>query len=247
MALGFAQKTYKCIEEDWMGPENVATSAADGVSWFYTSDAGTAPAITATAAGNILRTTQSASAGNMQEVCFKDLAFTVQNGELMLETRIRTSLIASLAINVGFNDDVLEASNTLPAELSGTTWTTNAATFAGVAYDTDATNHDFHVMWVNGDTDSTEAIADLRMSGMAPVIDQWFGVNVRLTDRGAGRGARMTVEMVEESTGKHFKKSFDTNVARDTALTVYIGTESRGTGAPVWDVDYIYVRQSRGA
>ncbi len=247
MALGFTQKTYKGIEEDWTGAENLATSAADGVRWFISSDAGTAPAITATADGNICRGTGALTAADLQEVCFKDLAFSAQNGELLLETRLRLDVITTVAFNIGFNDDVLDASNTLPAELSGTTWTSNAATFVGVVFDTDATNDNVHVFWVNGDSDTTEAIADLRMTGMAPVANQWLGVSVRLTDRGSGLSPRLTVEVVEESTGKHIKKSFNTNLTRTTMLTPYFGMESRGTIAHQWDLDYIQVRASRGA
>ena len=247
MATGLVGKAYKEIFEDW-STENIATSAADGVRWLATSDAGnTAFAITADAAGPIAQAATDTTDDDMCEIAHSLLAWSVQNGDLLLETRVRVAVggVDDIAFTVGFNDDALEDSNTLPVELATATFTSNATTFIGVVYDIDATNDDVHAFWVDDDADTTEALADLRFTGMAPVADKWFGVQVHLVDRGSGKGPQATITVVEESTGKQAAKTFNTTVDRDALLTPHIAFENRAAVAHTFDIDYILVRQSR--
>lgn len=248
MAEGLVGRGYKELYEDWTGADNISTAVADGILWLNTSDGGnTAFAIVADVQGPICQGATDATDDDMMEIGYHLLTWSVQNGELYMETRVKCSVgaVSSCALNIGFNDDVLEDSNTLPMELSTTTFTSNAATWVGVVYDPDATNDDFHVMWVDDDNDSTTAIANLRMVGVAPVLDEWFGVAIRLTDAGSGNGAILEVTVVEESTGKVAQKRYASTIDRDALLTPHIAFENHGGVAHTVEIDYILVRQSR--
>lgn len=245
---GLNQKHYKSVYEDWMRGENIATSVADGVAWLTTADSGgTAGIIVADADGPVAEVALDTTDNDMGELAYHLVTFSAQNGRLEGEWRVKLSAgtVALAAINVGFNDDALEDSNTLPVELATTTFTSNAATFIGVVFDGDATNDDFHCFWVDDDTDTSEVIADLRMVGLAPVADEWFGVRIVLNDRGSGKGVRAEFTVCEESTGKMIQKVFNTNVDRDVLLTPGVWLENRGTEAHSFQCDYIEVNQSR--
>ena len=243
---GLLSRGFRELREDW-NADNINTSAANGVAWLVSSDSSdTAFVRTASAAGIIVTATTAATDDNMCEIGHDTLAWSVQNGALYMEGRCRLDVITNVAFNIGFNDDQLDDSNTLPMELSGTTWTSNAASWIGFVFDTDATNDDVHVMWVDDDNDSGEAVADLRMSGLAPVANEWFSWSILLTDRGSGNGVRAEFNIVEESTGKRMQKAFNTTLDRDVLLTPHIAVENRSATAHVFDIDAgLYVKASR--
>ena len=249
MATGLVNKAYREIDEQWTGATNIGTSATTaGVAWMNSSDAGnTAFAITDTADGPIARGATDATDDDMCEISHRALAWSVQNGDLLMRTRVRVSsgTIASIALTVGFNDDQLEDSNTLPVELATTTFTSNASTFIGVVYDADATNQDFHAFWVDDDADTTQAIGNLRFTGIAPVANKWFGVEVLLSDAGSGNGVEAVITVSEESTGAQAEKRFHATVDRDALLVPHIAFENRAGSAHQVDIDNIYVRMSR--
>lgn len=245
---GINERAYKEIYEDWTGPTNIGTSATTaGVTWMNSSDGGnTAFVITDDAEGPVAQGATDGTDDDMCELAHRALSWSVQNGQLTMETRVRVTVgaVASVALSVGFNDDQLEDSNTLPAELATATWTSNAASFVGVVFDPDATNANFHAFWVDDDNDSTEALADLRMVGLAPVLDKWFGVKIVLNDRGSGKGARAEFTVCEESTGRTVQKVFTTNLDRDVLLAPHIAFENRAGVAHTVQIDYIHVMQS---
>lgn len=248
--LGFVGRAYKERFEDWTGPENIATSVADGVGWLSTADTGgTVFIVVADAQGPIAQGALDGDDNDMMELAHHMVTWSAQHGELYGEWRVKVSVgaIADVALNVGFNDDALEDSNTLPVELSTTTFTSNAASFVGVVFDADATNDDFHAFAVDDDADISKAIADLRFSGIAPVLDEWFGVAIRITDAGSGNRAIVEINVCEESTGRYAQKRFTDVIDRDVLLTPYFGVENRAGTAHTAEVDYIYVRQSRSA
>lgn len=250
MANGLVGNAYKEIFEDWTGADNISTAVADGIRWLNTSDGGnTAFAIVAHNDGPVCQAATDATDNDMCELGYHLLTWSVQNGQLMMETRVRVSVggVDDIAINVGFNDDVLEDSNTLPVELATATWTTNASSWAGIVYDADATNQDVHFMSVDDDNDLSTAIATLRFNGIAPVDNEWFGVNIQLNDAGSGNPAIATVTVVEESTGRSATKQFTTNLDRDVLLTPHIAFENRAGVAHTFEIDYIRVRQSRAS
>jgi len=211
--------------------DNISTGAADGIAWVVSSDSSDTAFARATVAGaglvasGALHTTDN----NMIEFCGDTTQFYAQNGHVAVECMLYVSSVADLAINFGFNDDSLDGGNTLPIELSGTTWTTTASTACVLVYDVDATNDEWHCMWVDDDVDTTTAIADLRMRGMAPEASKWMYLRVELHDRGSGNGARASFMVTQ--AGKSCVKEFNTNIDRDCALCWYLGLENRAETA----------------
>lgn len=209
--------------------DNIAASAADGVAWLVLGDGGDTNFVRAfTAARGVhVAGATAATDNNMIEFCGDQLEFYGQQGHVAIELLVQLDVITTAAFNFGFNDDVLDASDTLPVELATTTFTANAATFVGFVYDVDATNDQLHAFWVNGGTATTTAIADLRFKGIAPTAAQYLWMRVELQDRGSGNGVRATLAATDH-LGKSAIKTYNTTVARDTALCFYFGYENRG-------------------
>ena len=230
--------------ETWL-TDNISTASADGIKWVTSVDTSDTAFARAVAAGRGIHAAGAlaATANNLIELCGDLTHVYGQTGHYVLEVQIQMDIVAAIAFNIGLNDDSLDAGNTLPVELSGTTWTSTASSFIGFVFDTDATNDDVHCFWVDDDTDTSKAIADLRLSGAAPVASKWAMARIELQDRGSGNGVRATFLWVQD--GKSFEKVFDTTLDRDVGLVPYIGIEQRATpsAANVY-VKYIYQEQS---
>lgn len=229
-------------EETW-AIDNINTSAANGIGWLVSSDSGDTAIVRAAAAGKGLHASGATSVddNNLIELGSDTLLFTGQEGFSAVEVLLQLSAVTNVAFNFGFNDDALEDSNTLPVELSGTTWTSNAATFVGFAYDTDADNDELHCFWVDDTSNTTTPIASLRCNGMAPTGAKWLFMRVEMQDRGSGNGVRATFLAVDH-TGKSVEKVFNTSVDRDCPLCWYLGIENRTTAVrtvyiklPAWE------------
>ncbi len=208
-------------------------SAADGIAWLGSSFTGDTPFARAVAAGRGIHLTSTTDTTNNDcvEIASDTLMFTAQEGFCMVEILFQQTSIADVAWNFGFNDTCLESAHagTLPVELSTATWTTGSTAFCGLVYDTNATDDEVHCMWVDGGTDTTTAIADLRMKGAVPVASKWQYARVELQDRGSGYGARATFLFGVD--GKTFERTFDTSITRSTPLCLYFGFENRTTTA----------------
>ena len=228
--------------ENWL-TDNIGTSGADGIKWVNSSDGGDTAFARAAATANLPLHVAGATAAtnnNLIELCSDLLHVYGQNGWHMLEVLFKIDVATDIAINIGFNDDSLDAGNTLPVELSTATWTTTASTFVGLAFDVNATNDDWHCMWTDDDSDTSEALADLRLKGASLTAAKWCMARVELQDRGSGKGLRATFTISQD--GKSFEKVFDTSVDRDVALCPYIGFEARATTAH--NVYIAYVKQA---
>ena len=207
-------------------------TVADGIAWLGSSDTGGTAFARALAAARGLHCAGATDTtdNDMTEFCGDQLMFYGQTGHSEVEMMVQFDDVTNLAFNFGFNDDVLDASNSLPMELSTATWTSNSATFVGFVYDIDATNDELHCMWVDGDTEATNAIATLRFNGMAPTNSQWLYMKVELDDRGSGNGCRATFLVVDHN-GRSMEKVFNTTITRSTALCFYFGFENRSGSA----------------
>lgn len=248
--LGLVGRAYKELFEDWTGADNIGTAVADGLLWLNSSDGGnTAFAIVADSQGPIVQGATDGTDDDMIELGYHLLTWSAQHGELYMEARVKISVgaVASGSFTVGFNDDVLEDSNAMPVTLSGTTFTSNATTFIGVVYDGAATNADAHAFWVDDDADASVAISALRFVGVAPILDEWFGVAIRLTDAGSGNQVIAEISVAEESTGKYAQRRFSATIDRDALLTPHISMQNSGAVAHTFEIDYVYARQSRSA
>lgn len=249
MANGLVQRPIKEIYEDWLDDTSIGTSATTaGVKWLNSSDGGTAFVIKDHATlGVVAQTVTAATDGHMSELSHRALAWYTSNGRIVMETRVQVSVgsIATSMLTVGFTDDQLEDSNALPVTLSGTTFTSNASTFVGVVFDSNATNLDAHAFYVDGDADASDAIAKLRFTGIAPVLSNWFGVRVVLNDNGSGNKARAEITVVDESTGRMAQKTFASTVTRSTPLVPHIAFQNHGAVAHTFNVDYIHAYMAR--
>ena len=176
MATDTTKGTIRVWEE--FDTDSIHTCVGNGVRWLVTLDNSGTLAPVANS-GLVAASVTGGADNNMNEIWYKDLSFRAQDGFMSFEARIQPTSITLGAYNIGFNDDVLDASDTLPVELSGTTFTSNAATFIGFVYDPDATNDNWHVFMVCDDADTTVAIATLN-TGIAPVActSQTFKVMV---------------------------------------------------------------------
>ena len=233
--------------------DRIGTAAGNGIVWLNSSDCGnTAFDLNAGFAGEgTARGATDATDNDMIELAHGLLMWLPQNDPSM-EVRMQFDVVTNLAFNVGFNDDALDDSNTLPMELSGTTWASNATTWVGLVYDIDATNADIHAMWVDDDGDSSTAIADLRYTGVVPIAASYGLYRVELR-RGTSATAPAIANLhvipddTEPGVGRLSSKRFTSTVDGDAALTPHIGVENRSGTAHQADIDYIYVCQNRAS
>lgn len=225
-----------CLFDDFLG-DTLATDLYVG-----TASTGGTVAITSTVVDGVVDLTTDATDGDAAQLA-GNAQWRVQDGSLRLEARVQTDVVTTLAQFIGFTDATSET-DTIPMTLSGTTFTTTATTAVGFLFDTEATNDNWHAMWVDDDVDSSEAIADLRFSGVAPVAATYYTYIVELQDRGSGLGARAVFSIIDNN-GKMYQKTFTTNIDRDAALVPYIGHENHGAAAHVTRVDYWDVSKSR--
>lgn len=252
MAITTSKGKYEFFE-DFMVGTPISTSSAAGVTLLNSSDAGnTAFAENAGFAGEgSARAATDASDNDMCELALDRLNWLPQNDPGM-EVRMQFDVVTTLAFNVGFNDDALDDSNTLPVELSTTTFTTNAATWVGILYDVDATNDDLHAMWVDDDSDSSETIANLRYNGVAPIAATYGLYRVELF-RGSSATAAAIAQMhaivddTESTGGRMVSKRFTSTVDGDAALVPHVGFENRDAIAHQCDVDYIHAWRNRAS
>lgn len=230
----------------FVGNEISSTGAGTvgGYAWVTTATTTTNCFAQAVAAGRGYHATGNTPATddhNLQ-LCGNSLGIYGQHGYSMVEVLFQLDVATDIAINVGFNDEVLETTGGIPIELATTTWTTNAATALMLVYDVDATNDDWHCMWVDDNNDASETLANLRMSGSTLAASKWVMARVEMQDRGSGYGVRATFTIAQD--GKTWSKEFDTSVDRDCALTPYFGIESRAGTAHNAYVKYVKVSQS---
>lgn len=195
-----------------------------------------------TGGDSILRIDNSNDGDNeMCEVDFGALYYRVQEGHMYMEARVKLERVVC-AVNVGFNDDSLEASNTLPAELAGTTWTSNASTWIGFVFDSDATNANWHVFWVDDDNDTSVGIAALN-TGIAVVAGRWYTIRIDLWDQGSGYQARAHFHITDGTNTWDYESS--ATIDRDATQVPHLACENRTNTGAYLDIDYVEAGKSR--
>ena len=228
MANAGSKGFYEHIDDPMVATIDAAASA--DTTWVADSTNGATDFCRAVAAGKGLHyySTSDTTDNDMQEICSNLLIFTGQEGYSYVEILAQFNSVDDMAFNFGFHDTVEEVADggTLPVELDGTTWTSTGSTFLGFVYDVDATNDDLHCFWVDDDVDTTTAIADLRMNGLKPVVNQWLYMRVEMQDRGSGNGVRATFLAVDHN-GRSYSKEFNTSVDRDCPLCYHFSFENR--------------------
>jgi hypothetical protein len=234
MANAGSKGMYEHIDDPMVSV--IADAAAAGVTWVAESTNGATDFARAVAAGKGLHYAAASDTtdNDMQEFCSNLLIFTGQEGQSYIEILMQLDSVDDVAFNFGLVDTVeYVASGTgtsLPVELDGTTWTSNAATFIGIVYDVDADNDELHCFWVDDDVDTVTPIASLRMNGMAPTADKWLYMRIDMQDRGSGNGVKATFLAVDHN-GKSVQKEFNTTVDRDCPLCYHFSFENRANAA----------------
>ncbi len=221
--------------EEW-DTDNIGC-AGNGVRWLITADNSGTLAVSDSSELQAASVTGTA-VNNMNEIGHR-LTWDAQAGYMSVEMRVDLATITNTAMNIGFNDEVAEGAATLPVELSGTTFTSNAVTFVGFVFDTDATNDNWHVFMVDDNADTAVPIACLN-TGIAPVANTPQTFKVVVTDQGCGIQTR-TSFWVDGLEVYNMVSSID----RDVLLTPYFASENRACGAITTNIHYIYTEKSR--
>ena len=208
-----------------------------------TADASGTVAITADAVGGVVALTTDANNNDMNEIAISQ-PVRAQDGPVFFETKFQVAGIATLAFTIGLTDDPAEDANTLPVELSTTTFASNASTFVGVVFDTAADTDNFYFFAVDDDSDTSLAITELN-TGLAPVAASDTIVSIELHDRGSSDGMADAVITVKKANGTFKQKRIERAVDRDCKLYAHIGLENRTTAARVLSVDYMQLCGSR--
>lgn len=236
MATDTTKGTIRVMQE--FDQDNIHTGSANGVSWHVTLDNSGTLAPVASAELQAASVTGGAD-NNMNELAYEYLSWRAQDGFMSAELRVDMTSITLAAVSFGFNDDVLEDSNTLPVELCGTTFTSNAGTFIGFIYDPDATNDNWHAFMVDDCNDTTMAIACLN-TGVAPVADTANTLKVVVYDQGACNQTRAEFYI----DGK-LEVEMASAIDRDILMTPHFGHENRVGCAATANLHYIEVKKSR--
>lgn len=236
-------KGYDCVCFDFNGdliPDELATSSDTGTITCNVGLSGNKAE-----AASILRLDNSNQGDNeMAEVDFGALYYRGQCGHMWMEARVAMRDASESAVNVGFNDDTLEGSNTLPVELSTTTFTANATTWIGFVYDADATNDNWHAFYVDDDTKAATPIATLN-SGVAGADSRWYTLRIDVWDRGSGNQCRARW-FVQDENGNRWEYVENATIDRDAALVPHVAIECRsGSDNIELDIDYIEAARAR--
>lgn len=229
--------------------DNIGTAAGNGIRWLNSSDAGdTAFDIVAATQGGVARGATAATDDNLIELSHGLVAWRGQDGVLGMEVRAQLDVVTNVAFNIGFNDDALEDSNTLPVELATVTFTRNANDFVGFVFDVDATNDDVHVIWTDDSALTSTAIASLRYTGLGPLAGIYASYRIELQDAGAGNQLVTLLTFVRKTAAAAaatgHQKRFST-LDRDQLLVPYTGWENRTATAHQVTIDSIDIWASK--
>lgn len=216
----------------------IATSNSPGVNWLVTLDNSGTLAPVASAEHQAASVTGGAD-NNMNDMYFPLLSWRAQDGFMSMEIRLDLTSLTLGAVWVGFNDDVNDASDTLPVELSGTTFTRQADTSIGFIYDPDATNDTWHAFMACDAANTTDPIACLN-TGVAPVADTANTLKVVVYDQQACNQTRAEF-WVDGLITHTMVRAID----RDALLTPGFAHENRVGCADTVNIHYIEVKKSR--
>lgn len=158
------------------------------------------------------------------------LQWKANQGNLAFETMLKVSAITTIALFVGFTDQIGSLEMPIHAAGSANTITTNATDAAGLFFDTSMTDDNFWVAGVKNDTDGTHV-----NTSIAPVADTWIRLGVELDSSGNAIGYINGVNVGAVANA----------VTATVALTPVIACFRRAASSATIQVDYINVIASR--
>jgi hypothetical protein len=232
----FGPQRYVTLFDDFTrSSQALSTTAVDGwrstkgsdgqcVDWTVT------PAANGTIVGVIGDTTASMAASGVQ--LDAGLNWKANQGDLVFETRVKISQIATIAVFFGFTDQVSALEMPVESAASANTITTNAADAVGFMFDTSMSNDNW---WLVGVANGTDATA--QDVGFAPVADTFVVLRIELSAAGVATFYINGTQVGTAMTGA---------VTPTVALTpVLAGFNRTTTGTPSITADYVYVSAQR--
>lgn len=157
------------------------------------------------------------------------LNWRAQNGNLVFETKVKLSAITTIALYVGFTDQL--ATLEMPMTLSGGTLTTTATDAVGFLFDTAATAATYKICGVANDVDAT--FQDI---GVAPTAATYETLRVEVTAGGSALFFRNGVQVGSLVAGA---------VTPSIPLTPVVACFTRSAASANVDLDYILCQQLR--
>lgn len=206
----------------WRGRKG---SDGQGVDW--TVSAGNGGVVI----GTIGDTTASMAVSGVQ--LDAGLNWKPNQGELMFEARVKMSQIATIAVFIGFTDQVGALEMPIQSASSANTLTSNATDAVGFMFDTEMTADTWWLVGVANGTPATH-----QNTALAPVADTYAVFRIELSTAGVAsfyyNGSLVGTTMTGATTAT-------------VALTpVVAGFNRTTTGTPTLTVDYITVQALRG-
>jgi hypothetical protein len=200
------------------------------------SDGGAANfAVTTSSLGGVVRATTGAGAGASMAangvLLEKYLGWKANMGNLSMEARLKMSAISTIAVFVGFTDQVGTLEMPIGSAASAETITTVATDAVGLFFDTSMTTDNWWAAGVKNDVDATHA-----NTGKAPVADTWAVYKIEVDKSGNAvfyiDGRKVAV--------------VNAAVTATVALTPVIAAFRRAASSATVDVDYVHILASRG-
>jgi hypothetical protein len=182
------------------------------------------------AVGTIGDTTASMAVSGVQ--LDSGLNWKPNQGELILEARVKMSQVTTISVFIGFTDQVAALEMPIHSAASANTITTNATDGVGFMFDTSMTADTW---WLVGVANNTDATA--QNTALVPVADTYAVFRIELSTAGVAtfyyNGTAVGTAMTGATTAT-------------VALTpVVAGFNRDTTGTPTLTVDYIAVQGLR--
>lgn len=183
--------------------------------------------------GGVVRLTAGDSDTNMAadgSVLNRELIFKPNQGNLVMEARVKLSSIAAVAVCIGFTDTkALE----MPFEVGGSdALTSNATDAAAFVFDTGADTDEWFAAGVANDVDAADPPDEV---GSAPVAATWAVLRIEISETGVADFYLDDQHVVTLAAA----------VTASAALTPVLAVLSRTTAVKSLDVDYVWVRVDR--
>jgi len=241
--IAFSSPTVVAFTDDFTGASQAFSTTpvngwrsrkgSDGacVDWTKTD------AVGGTVVGTIGNTTASMAVSGTQ--LDRGLDWKANQGNLCLEARVKMSTIATIAVYIGFTDQV--AALEMPVNSAGGshTITTNATDACGFLFDTtDSGTDQWLLVGVANDVDATVQ-SGIGVAGAAvlPVADTYATFRIEIGTDGSAVFFRNGIQVGTKMAGA---------VTATVALTPVVAAFNRTTsGAPTITVDYLTLSGAR--
>jgi hypothetical protein len=218
---GASQAFSTTIIDGWR-----SRKGSDGacVDWTVT------PAKEGSCVGTIGNTTASMAVSGVQ--LDRGLNYTPDQGGLVLQARVKMSVITNIAVFIGFTDQTAALEMPIQSAASADTFTTNATDAVGFMFDTSMANDFWWLTGVANDVDAT-----MQNSALAPVAATYQTFRIEL-------GATGTAQFF--INGKTYGTIMASATRAAIPLTPVVAAFNRTTsGAPTVTVDYLNVAANR--